>query len=204
MTVIDSQRASSRPSPAACLSAYDPAFGPADTAVLVARGCAVLPSAAAASAAHSAAAAEEGGPAFSLLFMPHCEAELYEAVLEANWSAAALRRMAVLGNRFSGYADRWSTADPSQPHRNLRRRPVRVIAVSGHCAEHKVDPGAFAVASAFNDMSLHSFGSVSEEVLRSFVVAATCDQEMEGEAAAAARRKEDQGSGSSTNKQQCC
>lgn len=142
---------------AAPLSAFDPAFGPADSAVLASRGCAVLPSSSAAAAAHAATPGT-----FALLFMPHCEAELYDAVLEANWSAAALRWVAVLGNSFSGYADRWASADPAQPQRASRRRPERVLAVGGRCAEHRVDPGGFGVASAFNDMSLHFFGGLAE------------------------------------------
>lgn len=151
---------------------FDPAFGPADTALLASRGCDLLPSAASAATAHAAVPG-----ALSLLFMPHCEAELYEAVLAANWTAAALSRTAILGNSFSSYADRWASADPSQPHRNQRRRPDRVIAAGAHCAEHRVDAGAFAVASAFNELSLHSFAAETTEVILRLVPAAAAGGE---------------------------
>jgi len=37
--------------------------------------------------------------------MPHCELELYDAVLAANWDAARLSALAILGNSFNDYAD---------------------------------------------------------------------------------------------------
>ena len=43
----------------------------------------------------------------SVLFvMPHCELELYDAVLAANWDAGRLSTIAILGNSFSDYVER--------------------------------------------------------------------------------------------------
>ncbi|KQK07804.1 protein SENSITIVITY TO RED LIGHT REDUCED 1 [Brachypodium distachyon] len=41
----------------------------------------------------------------TLFYMPHCEAALYDALLDANWEPRAqLRRLCVLGNSFQRYA----------------------------------------------------------------------------------------------------
>jgi hypothetical protein len=41
-----------------------------------------------------------------LFIMPHCELELYDAVLAANWDAERLTTIAILGNSFSDYVER--------------------------------------------------------------------------------------------------
>ncbi|CAN6466300.1 unnamed protein product [Victoria cruziana] len=39
----------------------------------------------------------------TIFFMPHCEAVLYNNLLEANWASRFLKKIVVLGNSFSGY-----------------------------------------------------------------------------------------------------
>jgi hypothetical protein len=57
---------------------------------LAARGLATLPTDEAGARSVTAA---------TLFYMPHCEAGLYDNLLAANWSRAALPRIAILGNR---------------------------------------------------------------------------------------------------------
>lgn len=100
-----------------------------------------------------------------LFYMPHCDASLYSDVLDENWSKDALACVAVLGNSFAHMQERWSTP-------TFKRRvgkPTRVLPLVDHSivTEHKLPTGSFAVATAFNDTSLHWFsrerlGSVPE------------------------------------------
>jgi hypothetical protein len=39
--------------------------------------------------------------------MPHCDLELYENIIGANWSEENLRRIIFVANRFSDYADKY-------------------------------------------------------------------------------------------------
>ena len=41
----------------------------------------------------------------TIFFMPHCPKGLYQNILWANWSAACLNRIVIIGNSFEGYAD---------------------------------------------------------------------------------------------------
>lgn len=41
----------------------------------------------------------------TIFFMPHCPKGLYQNLLWANWSAACLNRIVIIGNSFEGYAD---------------------------------------------------------------------------------------------------
>lgn len=78
--------------PAARILAFDPVFNSADRAVLRACGCQVL--------------TDEEAAGFRvsercLLYMPHCEAALYNDVLEDNWAPEHLEKLAILGNSFA-------------------------------------------------------------------------------------------------------
>jgi len=83
------------------------------------------------------------------------QAGLTDNLLAANWSARRLPNVAILGNAFSTYLDRWRAAGgkPSgaRPDRLLR------LAEAGAVLEVPVPDGGFHVASAFNDSSLHIF-----------------------------------------------
>ncbi|EMD38602.1 hypothetical protein CERSUDRAFT_94134 [Gelatoporia subvermispora B] len=48
----------------------------------------------------------------TLAYMPHCDLQLYENLLRANWTRAALPRVVLIANRLSEYAD-------SMPSRRL-------------------------------------------------------------------------------------
>ncbi|KAI8471053.1 MAG: hypothetical protein J3K34DRAFT_458516 [Monoraphidium minutum] len=125
---------------------FDPAFSEADAALIARLGLALIPE-------------NEGGARSAaeptLFYLPHCEAALCDTLLGANWSAAALPNVAILGNSFSTYRERWA-APGAKPGGTRPGRLLR-LAEAGAVLELPVPDGAFHVASAFNDSSLHVF-----------------------------------------------
>lgn len=90
----------------ASVQVYDPIFCDSEKEALVELGCVVLET------------NNDGNFAcdksrMTLLYMPHCEAELYNNVIAANW-APHLSRVCIIGNSLRSYAarlpeERWST-----------------------------------------------------------------------------------------------
>ncbi|KAF6136507.1 hypothetical protein GIB67_035066 [Kingdonia uniflora] len=76
------------------IEVFDPVFSTTECAVLKALGCSVL-------------SVNEQGRRQALkptmFFMPHCEAVLYDNLLQANWGAEFLNRIVLFGNCFSKY-----------------------------------------------------------------------------------------------------
>lgn len=76
---------------AVTLQVYDPVLTDADKSVISSIGGSML----------SAEEAMQHSCTEDVLFyMPHCDASLYNEVLESNWGAAELSRLAFLGNSF--------------------------------------------------------------------------------------------------------
>lgn len=78
---------------------FDPVISLTESRVLEALGCFVL------------SVNEEGRRQALkpiLFYMPHCEAELYENLLQTNWSGDMLSRIVLLGNSFDTYRQSWS------------------------------------------------------------------------------------------------
>ena len=42
----------------------------------------------------------------TVAYMPHCDLQLYESLLRANWSPEQLPQLVLIANRFSEYLDR--------------------------------------------------------------------------------------------------
>ncbi|GAA5971481.1 hypothetical protein JCM21900_000917 [Sporobolomyces salmonicolor] len=82
---------------------YDPVFTPEDVAYLGSQGHSVLP------AEYPLAL-----PRPTLLYIPHGPRSLFDALLRANWSPAALERMILLGNRLDLYDDPTYSGTTSQ------------------------------------------------------------------------------------------
>lgn len=104
----------------------------------------------------------------TLFWMPHCEAVLTDALLAANAAAGTLHNVVVLGNRFSGYQQRWALrhsaqqAQQQQPgggggHDAERPHTMLRLCECGAVRELPVAESGFPVASAFNDLGLHWF-----------------------------------------------
>ena len=86
--------------------AFDPVFSATDVAILEQLGCKVLT---------EAEAGERSIQELALLYMPHCEAALYNEWLDDNWSPDALSKMAVIGNSFGAILVRASNVAKRQP-----------------------------------------------------------------------------------------
>lgn len=105
----------------------------------------------------------------TLFWMPHCEAVLTDALLAANAAAGTLHNVVVLGNRFSGYQDRWALSQRAQQpssgstssadSSSSSERPDTMLRLCERGAVHemRIDECGFPAASAFNDLGLHSF-----------------------------------------------
>lgn len=98
----------------------------------------------------------------TLFFMPHCELQLYDNLLGANWGEG-LRRMAILGNSFGGYG-RYAEEGIRNGSVRVNDAGRRVIGVSRFVREVEMEgvgmeeeedgDGYFR---AFHDMSWHFF-----------------------------------------------
>lgn len=95
---------------------------------------------------------------------PHLQAALCDALLGANWSVSCLGRIALLGNSFSSYVERWecggaSRARPAGAGSGAAQPPARLLQLARARAviEVPVPDHGYPVQSAFNDMSLHLF-----------------------------------------------
>lgn len=106
----------------------------------------------------------------TLFWMPHCEAVLTDALLTANAAAGTLHNVVILGNRFSGYRDSWALRQRAQQAASgsgsddkdssaVSERPETMLRLCecGAVQELRIDECGFPVASAFNDLGLHSF-----------------------------------------------
>ncbi|XP_073526421.1 uncharacterized protein [Phyllobates terribilis] len=76
------------------IEVFDPVLSITETRVLEALGCSVL-------SMNEQGRREACEP--TLFFMPHCEAVLYNNLLEANWKEDRLRNIALFGNSFKVY-----------------------------------------------------------------------------------------------------
>lgn len=86
----------------------------------------------------------------TLFFMPHCEIELYESFLKANWEKRKLEKMILVGNSLESYALRNS-------EEKMKKKYVCVFHLSKLCSEIPLSNSDFIVDNIFNDISVHSF-----------------------------------------------
>ena len=100
----------------------------------------------------------------TLFYLPHCEADICDNLVAANWGTVQRARTAVLGNSFSLYAERWATAGSVQAqHRRARPEWLLRAVVEGAVLEVPVLDHGFPIVSAFNDMGLHLFPALPGE-----------------------------------------
>ncbi|KAK4754479.1 hypothetical protein SAY87_002583 [Trapa incisa] len=97
----------------------------------------------------------------TLFFMPHCEADLYNNLLQANWSADSLKRIALFGNSFHTYKL------ASELNGSIVQSAKHVLAAAEFADEFKVEIVSDDFLRAFHDSSWHFFGSVLEYKLPS-------------------------------------
>ncbi|KAF7338431.1 Translation machinery-associated protein 20 [Mycena venus] len=125
------------------VSIYDPVFSEEDVALFEELGFWVL----------SENQSRHLLDAPTILWMPHCDLELYESVLAANWSREQLEYMILISNRLGDYV-------VSNPKRKLETRAPRVLQLEDvmQCTLLPVCP---AFPTAFNTIAIHSIGRLA-------------------------------------------
>ncbi|PPR03956.1 hypothetical protein CVT26_001161 [Gymnopilus dilepis] len=90
----------------------------------------------------------------TLCFMPHCDIELYDALLRANWSREGLSRLFLLGNQLREYLENKSTRalESTVPHL-LRAAPL---------LENRPFPTSSDWPTAFNNTAVQYFRSQTD------------------------------------------
>ncbi|TMW97517.1 hypothetical protein EJD97_005372 [Solanum chilense] len=141
---------------------FDPVISLAESRVLTALGCSVL-------------TVNEQGRRQALrptmFFMPHCDAELYENLLEANWRHDLLGNMILFGNSFEAYEQHVSECKnlrlaDSRKHiiairQFVNELPIdsrkQIVAFRQFVKERSIDPFSDDQFRAFHGSSWHFF-----------------------------------------------
>lgn len=126
------------------LEVFDPILSLTESRVLEALGCHVL-------SVNELGRRQALKP--TMFFMPHCEAELYDNLLQANWKAEMLNRIVLFGNSFLLYQQHGlivknSTVIDSRKH---------VLAVRRFTKEFEINTAPEDYFRAFNGSSWHFF-----------------------------------------------
>lgn len=135
------------------IEVFDPIISLAESRVLEALGCSVL-------SVNEFGRRRALSP--TLFFMPHCEAELYDNLLQANWGVDTLNRMALFGNSFSVYQHYGSIISNS----TITSSRQHILHVSSFVEEVKIATISDDYFRAFNGSSWHFFRLDSESQLQ--------------------------------------
>ncbi|KAL6272091.1 hypothetical protein ACE6H2_022783 [Prunus campanulata] len=98
----------------------------------------------------------------TMFFMPHCEAELYDNLLQANWEARLLNCTVLFGNSFETYEQHLSEYKNSAIVDSTRH----ILAVRKFTDEFRIKTISDTYFSAFHDSSWHFFRPVLETELQ--------------------------------------
>lgn len=124
------------------IEVFDPVLSTTESSVLESLGCTVL-------SVNEQARREALKP--TLFFMPHCEANLYDNLLQANWRMDTLSKIALFGNSFWMYEEQ-VTLDPE-----VIRATKRIIAARRITSEFAIETVSNDYFAAFHDSSWHFF-----------------------------------------------
>ncbi|XAR63527.1 hypothetical protein NMG60_11023490 [Bertholletia excelsa] len=133
---------------------FDPILSGTETRVLEVLGCSVIP-------VNEQGRRKAMKP--TLFFMPHCEAELYDNLLEENWRLDTFNQMILLGNSFETYEQYMSIIGNSTVA-NLRKH---ILAARRFTKEFHVNTVSDDYFCAFHDLSWHIFSLDNETALES-------------------------------------
>ncbi|KAM7491167.1 hypothetical protein LguiA_034088 [Lonicera macranthoides] len=100
----------------------------------------------------------------TLFFMPHCEVELYENLLEANWRGDMLNQIVLFGNSFETYAQELSVFNKLSVGGSRKH----IMAIRRFVKEFEVNIVSDDYYRAFNGSSFH-FPSLDPEVEMPFI-----------------------------------
>jgi len=129
------------------VAVFDPVFSALERHYLEMQGCEVL--------AHN----DEGrcvARTPTLFFLPHCGRQLYSNLLGANWSAAQLPGIRVLGNSFGAYGEAIPDGKRQQVARWCALARAAPITEEQTCGQPAAGRDA-DFCNAFNNLSFHTF-----------------------------------------------
>lgn len=131
------------------IEVFDPVISFTESKVLASLGCHVL------------SVNEQGRRQVlrpTIFFMPHCEAELYENLLEANWGVDQLMNISLFGNSFDMQEEYVSVCgNPNVA--NMRRHILAARSFGKEFGVNKLSDDSFR---AFHGSSWHFFSPISE------------------------------------------
>ncbi|KAK4706500.1 hypothetical protein R3W88_033942 [Solanum pinnatisectum] len=97
----------------------------------------------------------------TMFFTPHCDAELYENLLEANWRHDLLSNMTLFGNSFEAYEQHMSEKHILAIMQFLKELPIdsrkHIVPIRRFVKEHSIDPFSDDLFCAFHGSSWHFF-----------------------------------------------
>lgn len=130
------------------IEVFDPILSATESRVLEALGCSVL-------SVNEQGRRQASKP--TLFFMPHCEAELYDNLLQENWRTERMNNIVLFGNSFGTYEQhvsefRSSTLVDSSRH---------ILAVRKFTSEFAIKTVSDDYFGAFHDSSWHFFSLVA-------------------------------------------
>lgn len=135
------------------IEVFDPILSVTESHVLEALGCSVM-------SINEHGKREALKP--TLFFMPHCEAELYNNLLRANWKPNLLKNMVLFGNSFEEYEQHVSLCKTSP----VMYLVGHILAARSFTNEVKIETISDDYYNAFHDSSWHFFSPVHETELQ--------------------------------------
>ncbi|KAK6143298.1 hypothetical protein DH2020_023646 [Rehmannia glutinosa] len=126
------------------IEVFDPIISLTESKVLTSLGCTVL-------SVNEQGRRQALKP--TLFFMPHCEAELYDNLLESNWGVDQLNRLIVFGNSFGAYEQHVSICKSS----DVADSRKHILAVRSFTEELRVNTFSDDTFRGFNGSSWHFF-----------------------------------------------
>lgn len=135
------------------IEVFDPILSVTESHVLEALGCSVM-------SINEHGKREALKP--TMFFMPHCEAELYNNLLRANWKPDLLKNMVLFGNSFEEYEQHVSLCKTSP----VMYLVGHILAARSFTNEVKIETISDDYYNAFHDSSWHFFSPVHETELQ--------------------------------------
>uniref|UniRef100_A0A5B7B414 SRR1-like domain-containing protein n=1 Tax=Davidia involucrata TaxID=16924 RepID=A0A5B7B414_DAVIN len=136
------------------IEVFDPIISVTESRVLEALGCSVL-------SVNEQGRRQALKP--TLFFMPHCEAELYDNLLQANWRVDFLNHIVLFGNSFESY-EQYVSLNSTVVHSRKH-----ILAVRRFVKELEIKTVSDDYFPAFHDSSWHFFSLDPETELHPIV-----------------------------------
>ncbi|KAL3518666.1 hypothetical protein ACH5RR_021255 [Cinchona calisaya] len=132
---------------------FDPVISLTESKVLSALGCSVL-------SFNEQGRRQASKP--TLFFMPHCEAGLYDNLLQANWGVLMLNKIVLFGNSFEAYEQISSVCKDPMCGETQRH----ILAIRKFTKEFPINPMVDDYFRTFHTSSWHFFGIGHDEDLQ--------------------------------------